>query len=159
MQDRFKFRAWNKLSNELKDIKSLNINHSFPACSNVIVETNSFDKIKTHNMPIECSVGLNNIILMQCTGLKDKTGKLIFEGDILQLDSFKEDNVVHICFWNKETAEYLYEPIIKGDKNAPLLGIEEFAQNTEYMFEDKNDIPEIIGNIYENPELLEENRC
>lgn len=130
MQDRFKFRAWNKLSNELKDIKSLNINHSFPDCSNVILETNSFDKIKTHNMPIECAAGFNNIILMQCTGKKDKTGKLIFEGDIV-----------------REYDEYGYVMI----KEVVFLEDVMFGFNINVEFD-----YEIIGNIYENPELLEE---
>ena len=87
MSDRFKFRAWNKLSNEMKDVISLNINYEFPECSNVILETNTFDNIKTHNNPITCANGLNNVVLMQCTGKRDCDGNLIYENDIVRLSA------------------------------------------------------------------------
>lgn len=131
MQDRFRFRTWDK-----KNKKWLHFDFS----TYLTYQDRIWDALTDGNK------------FYQCTGLKDKNGKLIYEGDVLQLESFIEDNVVHICFWNEEGAEFLYEPIIKGDKNAPLRGIEEFAQESEYIL---NEIPEVIGNIYENPELLE----
>lgn len=150
MQDRFKFRAWNKLSNELKDIKSLNINHSFPACSNVIVETNSFDKIKTHNMPIECSVGLNNIILMQCTGLKDKNGKLVYFDDLVRLPDGVIGKVAQIR--NIDNIDYGRVVIL------PVANILNKVYQRVYV-PTMIKYSEIIGNVYENPELLEEKQC
>lgn len=150
MQDRFKFRAWNKLSNELKDIKSLNINHSFPACSNVIVETNSFDKIKTHNMPIECSVGLNNIILMQCTGLKDKNGKQVYFDDLVRLP----DGVIGKVAQIRDIDNIDYGRVV-------ILPVANILNKVYQRFYVPTMIKysEIIGNVYENPELLEEKQC
>lgn len=134
MNDRFKLRAWNKLSNEMKDVISLNINYEFPGCSNVILETNTFDNIKTHNNPITCANGLNNVVLMQCTGLKDKNGKLIYEADILK-DKY---GALHPISWN-----------IKGFYEADTFAVAGFYNAIQ---EDM----EVIGNVYENKELLQE---
>lgn len=140
MQDRFKFRAWNKLSNEMKDVISLNINYEFPDCSNVILETNTFDNIKTHNNPITCANGLNNVVLMQCTGLKDKNNNLIYEGDIINI-------------WCKNLTKNQISDVFYCEERAAFC----FHYETDYgnivpCTMDKTEI-EVIGNIYENPEL------
>jgi uncharacterized phage protein (TIGR01671 family) len=136
MNNRFKFRAWNKLSNEMKDVISLNINYEFPDCSNVLLETNTFDAIKTHNNPINCSVGLKNVVIMQCTGLKDKNDKLIYEGDIVE-DVLMNKFVVS---FNKNYLSFLLTNI----------------KNEQSMVFYPNINIEVIGNIYENKELLNE---
>ena len=76
----------------------------------------------------------------QCTGLKDKNGKLIYEGDIL-LSLATKSHIGVVC-WDKEKAYFK----INGK------GI---AYNALQTFCSKNAF-EVIGNIYENPELLEE---
>lgn len=49
----------------------------------------------------------------------------------------------------------MFDPFMKGDYDAPLLGIEEFLKTWEDVgFEDET--LEVIGNIYENPTLLED---
>lgn len=68
---------------------------------------------------------------MQYTGLKDKNGKLIYEGDII---SRGEDRGV--IKYDDETASYYIR-----------------WKESETFIEDC----EVIGNIYENPELLEVN--
>ncbi len=70
----------------------------------------------------------------QCTGLKDKNGKLIYEGDILR-DKY---NALHPISWNKKCFYEADTFAIAGFYNA--------------IQEDM----EIIGNIYENKELIEE---
>ena len=82
--------------------------------------------------------------IMQSTGLKDKSGKEIFEGDILACKT--DDEVINLnVFWDEEHALFMFESK-KYNEQEPLA---ELVENNTYPFE-------IIGNIYENPELLED---
>ena len=80
--------------------------------------------------------------ICQCTGLKDKNGKLILENDIMVAhldDSFPEDTTYARVVWNNNgfcTKEQGSEDISPLDK---------FDQ--EYF--------EVCGNLFDNPELLE----
>lgn len=79
--------------------------------------------------------------LGQYTGLTDKNGKRIFEGDILNI----VDEYGNSCIWSvdyKESAFYVNQ---KGVNYSTYLG--DF-NNSCYDIE-------VIGNIYDNPELLE----
>lgn len=78
--------------------------------------------------------------LMQSTGLFDENGKEIFDGDILHTP----DNELAKVFWNDDLAgwfvDFLYE-------------IAELSDVAD--IQSSRSICNIIGNIYENPELLE----
>lgn len=82
-----------------------------------------------------------DVILMQSTGLRDKNGKEIFEGDILDYKGRKA-----LVRWHGSHASFIYRFVDELQK-----------RNTEwkplYLAYMKC---EIIGNIYENPELLED---
>lgn len=78
-------------------------------------------------------------ILRQYTGLKDKNGREIYEGDILD---DKEDAPLYIEY-NEDKASFCFV-----DKFDPY-GIEYYTTK-DLHFEDMK----VIGNIYENPELL-----
>ena len=87
--------------------------------------------------------------LMQYTGLKDKNGKEIYEGDII--NTYLEDEqgplpLSEVCFFEgcfviTESAPG-YSPSYYWEKGE--LTLREFAKDSE-----------IVGNIYENPELLQ----
>lgn len=82
-------------------------------------------------------------ILMQSTGLRDKNGKEIFEGDILAIET--DEGILNVnIFWDSKHALFMFESKKCNEKD--LLA--ELVEDNAYPFE-------IVGNIYENPELLE----
>ena len=82
--------------------------------------------------------------LLQCTGLKDENGTLIWEGDIVK-DS--DDGLMGVVFWNKGDAAFDVKGRIQGDEDVDEwdCGLGAIAS---YCV--------ALGNIYENPELLPE---
>lgn len=85
-------------------------------------------------------VGKEGIILMQYTGLKDRNGREIYEGDILRDDEMG----LNVVRW--EDGSFWLEMFYEG------------GQSLMEHLSDYNEVCEVIGNIYENPELLEEAR-
>ena len=79
----------------------------------------------------------------QYTGLKDKNAKEIYEGDIV---AYIEDGSIGKITWNKEEAGFYISMLLEDG------GFEE-----EMMCDYIRGI-EVIGNIYDNPELLEEGK-
>jgi len=84
--------------------------------------------------------------IMQSTGLKDKNGKEIFEGDILTDGHTTGDIRNHPTL-----GFYTVDESSKEGYLSDTVGIEDLEEAKEFM---RNSI-EVIGNIYENPELLE----
>jgi len=112
MSREIKFRIWDK------------INRMWLRCFNV----NLFD------------IGdLPNVELMQYTGLKDKNGKEIYEGDIVILNDAEEENR---CVVKYKYGSYI---LIDGDLREDLSNVE------------SHKFLEVVGNIYENKNLLEKN--
>ena len=79
---------------------------------------------------------------MQFTGLSDKNGKEIYEGDLVVLSGVLEDEVKVTCRAVMDGWQATFESIVKGDGFYCPMG------STEQSYR------EVIGNIYENPELL-----
>ena len=84
----------------------------------------------------------------QCTGLKDKNGRLTFEGDVVKVDldwppggENSRDGVEREVIFHKGIYSITSKPFIENMSHRPLCE----CYNSE-----------IIGNIYDNPELLSE---
>lgn len=139
-----KFRAWNEEAKEIEVFKT-------------------YEEISELFLALSADDGFYSI--MQSTGLFDKNGTEIFEGDILK--------------FNDEWADYGYEGYVDGSidginyveikaettyftfgkTRVPESSLTDLVENEHYSFEelvnDKSYEFEIIGNIYENKELLE----
>ena len=104
-----------------------------------------------------------NKYIMQYTGLKDKNNKEIYEGDILQ----EENGDLDVCLYLEVVASYGFVPIEiymynykeQGENINELSLVEEMYKEYDIQCFPRNLTPrdylEVIGNIYENPELLE----
>lgn len=134
MQDRFKFRVW---LNEL-------IKPRMTYTSGLSINKNQIDD--------------SDNIVMQCTGLKDKTGKLIYEGDVV--DCYISSQKIYRYQIKQEIGSFMlvsqkeeiFDFINKWNDNVyPLSQLYFEYENEENYIEQC----EVIGNIYENPELLE----
>ena len=103
-----------------------------------------------HNVTI-----LTNTIC-QCTGLRDKNGKLIWEGDVLDgfTYPYMSDGVhnyyVEVCWCSNVPGFGIYT---KKYPESKVAGIS--AGMTELMEDWNPNDWEVIGNIFDNPELLE----
>lgn len=118
IQDRFKYRVWDKVSKRYFFLEL------------------KFGDNGYHPRFIE------KPIFEQCTGLKDKNGKLIYEGDILN-SLYKNDGCkgLYVVVWRNGS-----------------LNVDKFGKHQQtFVSISLNDLKwcEVIGNIHENADLLE----
>lgn len=83
--------------------------------------------------------------IMQFTGLHDKSGKEIYEGDIIKMGDNPE------CWFSPRVVEF-----INGSWMGRSCRIYTNQDKRDYQGDSNQNNWEIIGNIYENPELLSE---
>lgn len=115
-----KFRAWTEPENKM-------------------LSWNNLLNMNLHNaltIPEQCG-----LILMQYTGLKDKNGKEIYEGDIVKSILILDNGIklrtnIDVVEWKEEECCFMLTSDIRH-----------FHNNLEL---------EVIGNIYDNPDLLKE---
>lgn len=141
-----KFRAWDKARNEMNYrvmVGNCDTDDENWTCPIIWIEEK---KDWLHFDDYEC--------IMQSTGLKDKNGKEIFEGDIVKRDGIKRPEVVRFGEWIDVDSLGYKEQYIGFYFESEHEG-QEWLHSVEPQF---NNLYKIIGNIYENPELLEDDK-
>ena len=130
---RLKFRVWDKEENRMILPKYL---YSIDLLKEQVTERTKCNyTFSLHSIPFD------KVKFMQSTGLKDKNGKEIFEGDIVNYKGRKA-----IIKWHGSYASFIYRFVDELNKRSA----EWYPLYLAYLK------CEVIGNIYENPELLEE---
>lgn len=81
----------------------------------------------------------------QYTGLKDKKGKMIYEGDIVKFTTHTNKERIGYVQWLDEACAFVVASPKKTRKNSCKI-----------FYFDQLAIVEVIGNIHENPERLRE---
>ena len=151
MQDRFKFRAvlhqnkyeeyqLEKFSHQrVFDVMSINLGIEYSTIEIIAEYPNGDWAVR--------EIDDKDIDLIQCTGLKDKNGKLIYEGDIVQ---FYDDEFLQTMkiIWDNDELDFKAIGLKKS--------VECYEEDFSYLgYIKKEDSLEVIGNIYENIDLLD----
>ena len=123
-----KFRAWHSELGRMMSIK------------NMWFQDNCLEELELNDSVMNDYITAypDEIKLMQSTGLKDKNGKEIFEGDIVKMAKDVYSDLTYYEIVSHRGGAYRLE--------SNQHGCELWLRHT---------ICEVIGNIYENPELLE----
>ena len=132
-----KYRAWDKARNEMNYkvmVGNCDTDDENWTCPIIWIE----DREKwLHFDDYEC--------IMQSTGLKDKNGVEIFEGDVVRMRNPRDRRQIG-----------MFQVVRVA--NSPMLGLLDKKLTTEIfnLYEHMRNYYEVKGNIYENPELLED---
>lgn len=122
-----RYRAWDKIHKNMYEVDDI-MSVDFGK-SEISVKTLFFERTSRYDF--------DDIVLMQSTGFTDKNGKEIFEGDILDSEDSFLAGVVEL----RQNLGMFVSTLIKCNNFEHLCNVLDSTQ--------------IIGNVWENPELLE----
>ena len=120
-----KFRAWDKETKTMNGMAEI---------------------YRNRNQEIELHPRDENIIPMQSTGLFDKEGTEVFEGDIIAIEVEEIETPINAKIFQNNKIGVLMFHVFEDNEDVPMVE----------LLEDNSVAFAVIGNIYENPELLEE---
>lgn len=130
MSREIKFRAWLKEEKKIVNVETIDFTDK---------SIQYLEKSEIINAYLLRRVSFDDVELMQYTGIKDKNGKEVYEGDIVILNDAEEENR---CVVKYKYGSYI---LIDGDLREDLSNVE------------SHKFLEVVGNIYENKNLMEEN--
>ncbi len=132
-----KFRAWDKTHKKLGMIDA-------------DMQDGLFQSVKIFDEDGDDWQESENFILMQSTGLKDKNGTEIFEGDIIDTTDY-EGGLSSVGNPLVKVERDKYGFVVTGDFPTSPITLKEFETGRKFAGVEVI----IAGNIYENPELVE----
>nr|DAM92969.1 MAG TPA: YopX protein [Caudoviricetes sp.] len=124
-----RYRAWNKATKEMHEVDDI-VSIDFEK-KQIYVKTLFFNQLNHYVF--------DAVVLMQSTGLRDKNGKEIFEGDIID----SEDGILSGVVEFRPDLGMFVSTLIKYNNFERLCNVADSVH--------------IIGNIYTNPELANDN--
>lgn len=142
MQDRFKLRVYDKIVK-----RYLTDNDVYEITDGILDDL--YDLLNNENR--QFILGRHDLIFEQCTGCRDCSNQLIYEGDILEIA--EDMGVSHVVVrWDNEFQKWLVEGDTEADYE--FYDLVKRPCDTNELVDDVG----VVGNIHENPELLEENK-
>ena len=129
MSREIKFRAWLKEDKKMVNVETMDFTDK---------SMQYLEKNEIINAYLLKRMSFDDVELMQYTGVKDKNGKEIYEGDII------------ICKYDPQIAM----EVKWVDEGFRTLGKYDGDNYVGFV----KDSAEVIGNVYENKNLLEENK-
>lgn len=143
MQREIKCRAWDKKSKVMVDLMGF----KYVGALHIQLFYHDEDGCNT-----TCTVLRENVEILQCTGLHDKNGKEIYEGDAVRGE---DGELFTVKYGEHNTSEWndTYELGFYVESNSE----EEISRaiRTDIIFWAKYRGLEVVGDIYTTPELLE----
>lgn len=131
-----KFRAWDRSKNLMSPVWTI----GFKAWDWPDVALNRLELEDNGTYDADL-MREGNIVLMQYTGLKDKNGKEIWEGDVIHVPAKKR--------WRSGVVNYSE---ITGSFKVEAIDLFDIIGKKSSLFYDENAY--VAGNVYENPELV-----
>lgn len=130
-----KFRAWHRELGRMMLIK------------NMWFQDGSVEELELNDAVMNDYITAypDEIELMQSTGLKDKNGKEIFEGDIIDIEVDDTETPINARVFQNSKIGILMFHVFEDNEDVPMVE----------LLEDNSVAFEIIGNIYDNKELLD----
>ncbi len=122
-----KFRAWSKLLNKMLSHEDLN---------KTLKNLTKIEYIAGIFLPLN-----SDVEVMQYIGLKDSNKNEIYEGDIVKIEDYFGEDIIGRVIYDEATAGYVFHKGNERNYFQMTLDLESYVYY-------------VIGNIYENPELL-----
>ena len=129
-----KYRAWHKTWEEMGKVKRIRFDDDANVTTVLFI-----------GKDLGVNAKIDEFEIMQSTGLKDKNSKEIFEGDIIAIEVDDTETPINARVYQNSKIGVLMFHVFEDNEDVPMVE----------LLEDNSVAFEIIGNVYENPELLE----
>lgn len=138
MAKSIKYRAWLKRTKTIHEVAVIDTTNG-----NVVFKED-YRQMVYKTPPVVCHVWEHSksVILMQSTGFRDKKGVMIFEGDIFYVEA------------PATPMKMLKGEVRRSIEGSWIFGGDGDREEDGYLLIWRRDSGKVIGNIYENPELL-----